>query len=142
VKFGPRVARAGWRGPLGWVSTAAVAAVGFLLLHVWVPSEDPRRSVCILRRFFGLSCPTCGMTRAFAHLAKGEWSAAWTCHPLAIPLALEMLALWIAWGVILRRKTKPETGTSQSPWLTLLWLNLAVFGGVWILRLLTATLPP
>ena len=82
------------------------------------------------------------MTRAFAHLAKGEWSAAWTCHPLAVALAVEVLVLWILWGIRLRSTREPRQAAEKSPWFRLLWINLAVFGSVWVVRLLTGTLPP
>jgi len=143
MSAGPGAARTGWRGPLGWFSTAGVVAVSFLVLHLWAPSDDPRSSICVLRRVFGLSCPTCGLTRAFAHLAKGEWSAAWAAHPLAVPLAAEALVLWIVWGATLRSGREPAGRSDNGgPWLNLLWINLATFGGVWVVRLLTGTLPP
>ncbi|HTQ80023.1 MAG TPA: DUF2752 domain-containing protein [Thermoanaerobaculia bacterium] len=75
--------------------------VGLAVLHFWTPSEDPRDSVCLFRRFLGLPCPGCGMTRALAHLAKGEWRAALLAHPFAPVLAGELLLAWLTWGATL-----------------------------------------
>jgi hypothetical protein len=38
------------------------------------------------------------MTRALAHLAKGEWRSALAVHPLAPLIAGELLLGWLAWG--------------------------------------------
>lgn len=37
---------------------------------------------CPLRFLFGLSCPGCGMTRAFEALLKLDFAGAFHCHPL------------------------------------------------------------
>ncbi|MGB0678401.1 MAG: DUF2752 domain-containing protein [Polyangiales bacterium] len=61
---------------------------------------------CTMRVLFGQPCPGCGMTTAFAHLAKGHWQAAWIAQPAGVILAtcsagLALLAafgLWRAWS--------------------------------------------
>ena len=87
------------------------------------------------------------MTRAFAHLAKGEWSAAVHDHPLAPLLAAELAALWIAWGC------RVAGLWAVPPWLRRLrWRRwsppellvlgeVALFFVVWLGRLATGTLP-
>lgn len=37
---------------------------------------------CPVRYFFGVSCPGCGMTRAWLHLLRLDFSGAFHCHPL------------------------------------------------------------
>jgi hypothetical protein len=107
------------------------------VLHAWVPPEGGSFIWCPLRRFSGLPCPGCGMTRAFAHLAKGEWSAAIRDHPLAPLLAVELALAWAAWGgaaaglLRLPRFARPE--------LPLLG-HLAVMVAVWLGRMATGTL--
>jgi hypothetical protein len=115
---------------LAGLAGLAVAAV----LHVWNPPGDPALSVCWSRRFLHLPCPGCGLTRAFAHLAKGEWSAAVADHPLAPVLALEMVLVWAAWGAGLggRRALRLDR---------LLAANAAVFCALWLGRAATGTLP-
>jgi len=44
---------------------------------------------CPFRRFFGVPCPGCGLTRAYLALCRGDIHAAFAYHPLfwlAIPL--------------------------------------------------------
>jgi hypothetical protein len=127
-----------WRGLEGWALAGAAGLAAFLILHVWVPPEGAGFAICPLRRFTGLPCPGCGMTRAFAHLAKGEWAAAVHDHPLAPLLAVELALLWAAWGGAasgrLRLPALPQ------PELAALG-HLAVLAAVWLGRLATGTLP-
>jgi len=102
-----------------------------------VPPEGRESAICLLRRFTGIPCPGCGLTRAFAHLAKGEWSAALHDHPLAPLLAAELALLWAAWGaaaaglVRLPALVKPEVTALA---------HLAVLVAVWLGRMATGTL--
>ncbi len=50
---------------------------------------------CIFRWVTGLPCPFCGMTTAFALLARGEWAAAFGIHVLG------PVAYVVTWGVLL-----------------------------------------
>ena len=84
-----------------WFFAGFLGLAGLAVLHVWVPSSDPSGAICLSRRLFHLPCPGCGMTRAFAHLAKGEWAAAVAGHPLAPVVALEIVLGWVAWGAVL-----------------------------------------
>ena len=124
-----------------------LAAFCFLILRFWTPSGAPESTVCLFRRFVGIPCPTCGLTRAFAHLAKGEWSAAASLHPLAAPFAIEIGLLWIGWGLLLfapvRGPLRWLHGLAARRWeLPLVLVNLTIFGAVWVLRLASGTLPP
>jgi hypothetical protein len=78
------------------------------------------------------------MTRAFAHLAKGEWSAAVHDHPLAPLLAVELLLAWAAWG--LAAAGLARLPTLAKPELAALG-HLAVLVAVWLGRMATGTLP-
>jgi hypothetical protein len=115
-----------------------VGLAGLAILHYWVPSSDPAGAVCLSRRLFHLPCPGCGMTRAFAHLAKGEWSAALTAHPLAPVLALEMILGWAAWGLALAAR-RPVLSKLRIE--ILLLANAAVLCALWLGRVATGTLP-
>jgi len=112
---------------------------GLALLHLWTPSEEVRYSVCLWRRFLGIPCPGCGMTRALAHLAKGEWRAAVAAHPFAPLLAVELLLGWLAWGAqaagVARRLR------AEGPLGLLLGANAALLLALWVGRLAAGALP-
>lgn len=142
-----------------WALAGLAGLTGLVVLSWWVPSDDPRTSICLFRHLFGLPCPSCGLTRALAHLAKGEWPAALAAHPLAPLLAAELGLLWAAWGVSLARGSRPRfaypdrvagsaestragTWTVPGEWVELLLIgNLAAFIALWLGRLATGTLP-
>lgn len=121
-----------------WIVAGLAALGGFLLFHRWVPAPGPENSLCVLRRLSGLPCPGCGMTRAFAHLAKGEWKAAASDHLLAYGLAAELGLGWLAWGAALARR-RPL----RLPWALerLALAHLAVLVAFWLGRASTGTLP-
>jgi hypothetical protein len=136
-------ARIRWRQAVSWALAGVLGAVGLLLLHFWIPSEDIRFSICLSRRLLGLPCPGCGMTRALAHLAKGEWRAAVAVHPFAPLLAAELLLGWLAWGVLhvsgwalrLPRRVWPD---GAGP---LVLTNAALLTALWMGRLAAGALP-
>lgn len=129
--------RSAWLWALAGLAGLAAAAV----LRVWVPGSGPETSFCFSRRVLGLPCPGCGLTRAFAHLAKGEWSAALALHPLAPVLAAEIVLVWLAWG---RWVSRGLRGLPAAPpaWLTPVVLgHVAVLCALWLGRLSTGSLP-
>jgi Protein of unknown function (DUF2752) len=121
-----------------WLLAGLAGLAGLAILHFWVPSNDPATAFCLSRRLFHLPCPGCGMTRAFAHLAKGEWSAALADHPLAPFVALEMIAGWATWGLglVSRRPFRLPVGFEA-----LLLANVALLFALWLGRAATGTLP-
>lgn len=52
----------------------------------------PIPELCGARAWFGISCPGCGLTRSFIHLAHGRWTAAYACHRMGWILALLTVA--------------------------------------------------
>jgi hypothetical protein len=134
------------RRGLLWALWAAAGLAGLAALaglRAWVPPEDPRLSICLLRNATGLPCPGCGMTRAFAHLAKGEWAAARRDHPLVFPLAAEGVVAWLvwpAWGLAGVREGRRNL--LDDPRLAPVLLgHAAVLVAFWTGRLATGTLP-
>ncbi len=107
-----------------------------MLAH-WTP-QGGAASFCVLRRAFGLPCPGCGMTRAFAQLARGEWSAAVAFHPWAPVLAVELALGWLLWGAALIAPRPAGWRRRLGP---LLGANLAALAALWLGRLATGTLP-
>lgn len=78
-----------------WVSLAALALAGsaYALRETggkgWMPS-------CLFRKFTGLDCPGCGMTRGTIALLHGRFMEAFAFNPVGmILLPLAMIALGI-----------------------------------------------
>ncbi|MHC5112611.1 MAG: DUF2752 domain-containing protein [Planctomycetota bacterium] len=79
----------------------AVLAAGLVLFGtaIWLkPSEDglgTHRQLglppCSSIALFGLPCPTCGMTTAFALAVRGKWMAAFQAQPAGLLLAIAAL---------------------------------------------------
>jgi hypothetical protein len=121
-----------------WWLAGVVGLAGLAVLHVWVPSNDPAQAICLSRRLFHIPCPGCGLTRAFAHLAKGEWEAAFTLHPLAPLLAAEAIAGWLAAGAALAVRRPLRLPVSAN---ALLLGHGAALVALWLVRAATGTLP-
>jgi hypothetical protein len=64
---------------------AAIAALSFLVAR-FVPVLGLGYT-CPLRGLAGIPCATCGMTRAFVHLAHGDLARAFAASPLGAVLA-------------------------------------------------------
>ncbi len=65
-----------------------------LLAFDWVTA--PQSIVlCPLRAVTGIPCPSCGLTRALAHLERGHWAEALAFHPFSPLLFLLALTLII-----------------------------------------------
>lgn len=118
-----------------WWVLGLTAAGAWAALRAWTPLGDP---VCALRQIAHIGCATCGLTRAFAALAKGELGASLAFHPMALVLAGEIVAKWAAWGLaLLRGAAVPETRGIPR----LVAANALAFLLVWIVRLVTGTIP-
>lgn len=128
---------AGPAARLWWV-TGLAGLAGLAILHFWVPSTDAAGAICLSRRLFHLPCPGCGMTRALAHHAKGEWSAAVRDHPLAPVLAVEGILGWAIGGVALAAARPLRLPLRLD---TLLLANAAALLALWLGRAATGTLP-
>ncbi len=54
---------------------------------------------CLLRRWLGIACPTCGVTRALLALAHGDLRAALSVQPLATLTTLA-IAAYLPWAAM------------------------------------------
>lgn len=128
----------------GWGSRSrffAIAVAPFVVLAAITIREptDAGPTVCPFALCTGSACPGCGMLRATAHLIRGDLGEAIRYHPLA-PLVLgQLLIAWALWFAHSRGWIRVDPGR---------WLNVALATttvlliGVWILRIVTGTLPP
>ena len=92
-------------------------------VSLWCAKGAPLPELCGARAWLGVSCPGCGLTRSFIHLAHGRWHAAYVCHPMGWILALlTVLQIPYRLSCLVRG---PMFTTAQGWWMT--W---AVIGGL------------
>ncbi len=121
-----------------WLAAGVAAIVAAAILRVWMPADDALGTTCVMRRVFGLPCPTCGLTRAFSALAHGDWARASALHPLAPLVAAEFALAWALWGVAIARGAWP---VPRRVTIATLIATGALLAGVWMMRLVAGTLP-
>jgi hypothetical protein len=102
------------------------------VLAWWTPPASDTWTLCAFRRVTGHPCPTCGMTRSLAALAKGDWRASLALHPLGLAFALQLALVWAAAGVMLAR----GKSIGERRLFALALADGVAFGIVWVLRLL------
>lgn len=95
--------------------------------------------MCPFALLTGTACPGCGLTRAAASLVRGEWAAAFTFHPLVVIVALWLGGAWIA---ALARARGHQVEFAPRLVNQLLVATGALFVVVWLVRLVSGTLPP
>lgn len=115
-----------------WVAPSLVLVTGALV--VATASEDGP-TLCPFALVTGVACPLCGMTRAAAHLIRGDLAEAAASHPLVF-LVVASVLVYLAIALSGRRMRNPR-------WTGTLWLGgAAIVIVVWLIRLATGTLPP
>lgn len=111
--------------------------LGVLALAVAPVDDGP--TLCPFALATGTACPGCGMTRALAHLVRGDAGAALDYHPLA-PLILVLAFAGWGWGVLrsrgMVRRLPPAVGTGS------ILLTASLLLAVWLVRLVSGSLPP
>ncbi len=95
--------------------TCAALLVGSWLVRPWA-FDGP--VTCPTRLLFGVPCPGCGMTRAFACLWRGDLAAAVRLHPFA-PALFALLVVGAA---------LPFVGTRLERFVSVLRQPLLVWG--------------
>ena len=117
-----------------WLATTILVPLAWA---AWNAGGAPAGPACLLREFAHLDCPTCGITRALALIARGEWRASLAVHPWAAALVLQALAGWSAWTLWLFRG-----GWNPERWIPRVVLaNVVALIALWVVRLVTGTLP-
>ena len=120
---------------IAWGLSGLAAVVAWLMVRELRWAGDP---VCALRSLTGVGCPTCGFTRALIELASGRLVASLAFHPMALPVALQIAAGWALWGAALVRG-RPVLGQRWIP--AIVAANALAFAAIWLVRLVTGTLP-
>ena len=123
------------------LTAAAVIALAMLLSvrgesQVALPLVGgPLPELCGWKRFFGVSCPGCGLTRCFISLAHGDLPAAWHFNPAGI-----LLFAGVAFQVPYRaaqlwrlRRGRPALRVPGV--LALVWTAVALLLLQWLLKM-------
>ncbi len=93
-------------------------------------SRFPLPELCQSRRWLGLDCPGCGLTRSFIHFFHGRWQESFAMHRLGWLLALvtvlqvpyRLLALATPGGLPLGKAFPWAIGCGLAILFTLNWL--------------------
>jgi hypothetical protein len=123
-----------WRDRL--ILAAPILGVGLLLL-VSPGEEGP--TFCPFALCTGTACPGCGMTRAAASLIRGDLGGALALHPLVPIVGFQLAAGW-TWYLMARRgRIQPVSSRVLNG---ILIATAVALLAVWLVRLLSGTLPP
>lgn len=120
-----------------WIASI-VLVLSFLLrvegtrvaFSIW-PSH-PIPELCGLRAWTGYSCPGCGLTRSFIHLAHGRLAESYRCHRLGWVLALFVL---LQFPYRIRCLTRGQFFSARQT----LWISRALIASLilnWIVQIL------
>ena len=77
---------------------------------------------CPILWLTGISCPGCGMTRAWLHVLQGDLAGAFAFHPLFL-LPVLLLVLWL-----FRRRLSRRAKTGIA------WVLIALVMIIWVVR--------
>ena len=95
---------------------AGGALVALVVSVVFSPEGLPALSVCPFRRWTGLPCAGCGITRAFCAIGHGEFGSAWDYNPFGFLFYAATVAL-LFWPLIRRMWPDVEKRLILSSWL-------------------------
>jgi len=129
-----RVAQAVVAAVLAAVFVASLAGVDRVKFYPPLGAGDEGTSVCLLKRLTGMPCMTCGMTRSFCAIGRGEFPEALRLHPLGPVLYVLFAVVMIraAWMAISGRAWLDRTAR------VFLWsipVLIAVAIVIWAVRL-------
>ncbi len=70
----------------------SLASLAILFTSIVLPAGGfPGIDACAFHALTGLSCPSCGLTRAFCAISRGHFQDAWNFHPFSFLLYLGVL---------------------------------------------------
>jgi hypothetical protein len=85
-----------------------------------------------------VSCPTCGLTRSLALLARGDLAGSLAMHPWGVALVAQLAAGWAICGLWAagRLRQRPDRWLPHA-----VAANAAALAALWIARLASGLLP-
>lgn len=75
-----------FRFPDGAVLLSVISLAVLFTSFVLPAGGFPGIDTCAFHSITGLSCPSCGLTRAFCAISHGHFHDAWSLHPFSFPL--------------------------------------------------------
>jgi len=86
---------------------ACVAGYAWFYYNMTQMTGNTPVSVCLIKHFTNIPCPSCGSTRAVIALTKGNFIEALSINPMGIPVAIIMFTtpLWIMIDIVTRSQT-------------------------------------
>lgn len=130
-----RVPRRLWLRGEGWI----LGGLSLMWLAArFFPFSD-YGPICAVRRATGMPCLTCGFTRSFASLVRGDWAHVWRECPGAIPFfagaAVLTLVLLAGWASGFRITPGSRWTGRGRPWMWVVVMAIATLLANWIYRL-------
>ena len=133
---------------LAWLAAGGAAAAVLLIARALAPDpagvgthEQLGLPPCGFHQLTGLPCPTCGLTTSFAHMARGQVTAALHAHWLGPPLFV-LTAVIVVLCTCCAVTAVPLAHAGKRLRLArLLAIIAATAMIVWLLRLLLIVLP-
>lgn len=121
----------------GLILLISLFAIGMSLVltissdgRVYLPLvEVPLPESCLSRRFLGVDCPGCGMSRAFISITAGDWDAAGRFNSASFVMYL-LVAIQIPWQGLQIIRTLKYGGPIET-WWTLVPLISVVLWVLW-----------
>ena len=105
-----------------WQRLAILLLIGAVAVAMWFLETG-----CLIQRFFGIPCMSCGMTRAFFALINGDFAESFSLHPML--LSVPILALIFLFG------DKLFKGKTRIPTIILLVLIILGFAVNYVFNL-------
>ena len=95
-------------------------------------------SICTFKHFTGLDCPSCGLTRCFVWMSRGDLSKAYDYNPVGVVVFFVVVAQlpYRAWQLGRLARGKPELRYG-APWVLPIVLLVAIFAQ-WLLGIAEA----
>jgi hypothetical protein len=95
----------------------------------------PLPEICWWRRYLGLDCPGCGLTRCFISMAHGDLAGAWHYHPLGIFLFAALFA-HVPYRAVQWWRVRRGLAEWRLPGLAIAtWILIALLAAQWVWRM-------
>jgi hypothetical protein len=112
------------------------------IVLVWLAAVEltvlfaPDTTMCNFKRWTGVPCPTCGMTRGITSVARGDLAAGFAYNPLFLTVMLGFLLL-LAARIAFKRALRLDVNTRERK--TLWWAALFLIATNWTYLIFAGT---